>query len=206
MTTRFPIRLAAPALTALAIILVPAHAEARGRTNRSVDSVHQPVVSHSLYTFDVQAGMGGLSPAEAIRLEDWFRSIDLGYGDQIAIAGDASYVDPAAREGIADVTARHGLLIGEDSSAAAGQAPAGSVRLIVRRATARVPGCPDWSERYVERNVQLRLRRQQQLGRHGGRSRRPRTRPGQRKRPAHCHVEPGHFHLSRQEAYGRGRS
>ncbi|BBD96842.1 pilus assembly protein CpaD [Sphingobium amiense] len=146
MTARFPIRLAAPALTALAIILVPAHADARGRTNRTLDSVHQPVVSHSLYTFDVQAGMGGLSPAEATRLEDWYRSIGLGYGDQVAIAGDSAYVDAAARDGIADVTARHGLLIGEDSSAAAGQAPAGSVRLIVRRASASVPGCPDWSE------------------------------------------------------------
>ena len=41
--------------------------------------------------------------------------------------------------------ARHGLLVGEDSSAVAGIAPQGSVRLIVRRATASVPGCPDWS-------------------------------------------------------------
>ena len=93
MTARFPIRLAAPALTALAIILVPAHADARGRTNRTLDSVHQPVVSHSLYTFDVQAGMGGLSPAEATRLEDWYRSIGLGYGDQVAIAGDPACLD-----------------------------------------------------------------------------------------------------------------
>ena len=39
---------------------------------------------------------------------------------------------------------RFELLVQQDDSAIAGAAPYGSVRLIVRRATASVPGCPDW--------------------------------------------------------------
>ena len=91
---------------------------------------------------------------EARRLNDWFVSIRLGYGDQIAIAGDAAYASPAVRDGISDVAALHGLLVGEDSSAFAGNAPAGSVRLIVRRSMANVPGCPDWRDK-GETNIHL---------------------------------------------------
>lgn len=120
---------------------------AQAKSNRGVESVHQPVVSHSAFTYDVQAGPdGGLAGADARRLDDWLASIGLGYGDQVTIVTDA-YYSPSLREGIADVVARHGMLVGEDSSAAAGVAPAGSVRLVVRRATAYVPGCPDWSNK-----------------------------------------------------------
>lgn len=134
-------------LGALAVLALPL-AACQSSVNRGVESVHQPVVSHTAYTYDVQAGPdGGLSASEARRLDDWFASIGLGYGDQVAMATDAASYGPSLREGIADVVARHGMLVGEDSSAAAGTAPQGSVRLIVRRATARVPGCPDWSDK-----------------------------------------------------------
>lgn len=130
-------------LGALAVLALPFAAQAK--PNRSVDSVHQPVVSHTAFTYDVQAGPdGSLSASEARRLDDWFASIGLGYGDQVAIVTDG-YSTPSLRDGIADVVARHGMLVGEDSSAIAGTAPDGSVRLVVRRATASVPGCPDWS-------------------------------------------------------------
>lgn len=132
-------------LGALAVLALPLAACTSDSSNRGVESVHQPVVSHAAYTFDVMAGSGDtLPPAEAARLNDWFVSIGLGYGDQVAIVNDG-YYGPALREGIANVVARHGLLVGEDSSAIAGAAPQGSVRLIARRATASVPGCPDWS-------------------------------------------------------------
>ncbi|MEC3910679.1 CpaD family pilus assembly protein [Sphingobium sp. CR2-8] len=149
MTSPLPPRLPLKALAAIAIMALPMTTHARPpRANRSVDSVHQPVVSHSAYTFDVQAGSGGgLTPTEAIRLNDWFVSIGLGYGDSIAIVTEGGYYSPALRDDIGDVVARHGLLIAEDSSAEAGQAAAGNVRLIVRRATASVPGCPDWHQK-----------------------------------------------------------
>jgi pilus assembly protein CpaD len=132
-------------LVALAALTLPLGACASD-DNRSVESIHQPVVSYTSYTFDIQAGAdGGLSSYEANRMNDWFASIGLSYGDQVAIVTDAGYYSPTMRDGIADVVARHGLLVSEDSSAAAGAAPEGAVRLIVRRATASVPGCPDWS-------------------------------------------------------------
>lgn len=133
-------------LGALALLALPLTA-CKTSVNRGVESVHQPVVSHNAFTYDVQAGPdGGLTASEARRLDDWFASIDLGYGDQVAIVTDA-YYSPSLRDGIADVVARHGMLVGEDSSAAAGAAPNGSVRLVVRRASAHVPGCPDWSNK-----------------------------------------------------------
>jgi pilus assembly protein CpaD len=135
-------------LAAIAILATPLTAYAAPRANRTMDSVHQPVVGHSAYTFDVQAGSnGGLTPTEAIRLNDWFVSIGLGYGDNVAIVTDGGYFSPALRDDVDAVVAHHGLLVTTDSSAEAGQAPAGSVRLIVRRATASVPGCPDWHEK-----------------------------------------------------------
>jgi pilus assembly protein CpaD len=116
--------------------------------NRSVESIRQPVVSYANYIFDVgESGNGGLADSERERLEGWLQSIDIGYGDNVAIStGSASY-SRAMRDGIALVVARHGLLIQTDQTATAGRAPAGSVRIIVRRATASVPGCPDWSDK-----------------------------------------------------------
>lgn len=147
MTSPLQTRLSIRTLGALAVLALPLAGCMTDSPNRSVESVHQPVVSYANYTFDVQAGPGDtLTPVEAGRLADWFASIRLGYGDQVAIVSDA-YYGPALREGIADVVARHGLLVGEDSSAVAGAAPQGSVRLIVRRASASVPGCPDWSDK-----------------------------------------------------------
>nr|WP_087573368.1 CpaD family pilus assembly protein [Sphingomonas sp. CDS-1] len=148
---RFGVRLGALALMALPL----AACQTDQAANRGVESVRQPVVSHNAFTYDVQAGPdGGLTVSEARRLDDWFVSIGLGYGDQVAVATDAAYYSPALREGIADVVARHGMLVGEDSSAVAGTAPQGAVRLIVRRATASVPGCPNWSDK-PETDIQL---------------------------------------------------
>lgn len=138
-------RLNRTALAALGALALPLAGCTTDSPNRSVESIHQPIVSHAAYTFDVQAGAGDtLSPVEAGRLDDWFSSIGLGYGDQVAIVADG-YFGPSLRDGIADVVARRGLMLGLDDSAVAGSAPQGAVRLIVRRSTASVPGCPDWS-------------------------------------------------------------
>jgi pilus assembly protein CpaD len=142
-------------LALIGALVLPVAAHAKDRHNRSLESVHQPVVSYAAYAFDVQAGPnGGLSDGEAQRMNDWLVSIGLGYGDQVAIVTDTGYFSPTLRDGIANVVARHGLLVGEDSSAAAGAAPEGAVRLVVRRATASVPGCPDWTTK-AETNINL---------------------------------------------------
>lgn len=114
--------------------------------NRSVESVHQPVVNYATFLYDVRTdGTSRLSPEERTRLAGWLNSLDIGYGDSVAIASGSTYVGRALHDDIADVIGRRGMLIGEDSSAAAGTPPYGSIRLIVRRTSASVPGCPDWS-------------------------------------------------------------
>lgn len=115
--------------------------------NKGMQSVHQPVVAQQNYIYDVQGADGSLSPAERGRLTGWLDSLDVGYGDHVAIAMDENYVTPAMRDGIAEVLSKRGMLIEEDSSAQAGRAPYGSVRLILRRATASVPGCPNWNRK-----------------------------------------------------------
>lgn len=145
MTSHIPNRLSWKTIGAVALMALPLAGCVTDTPNRSVESVHQPVVSYAAYTFDVQTGSdGGLPAREAGRLNDWFASINLGYGDQVAIVTEGAYYSPVVREDVANLVARHGLLVAEDSSASAGAAPAGSIRLIVRRASASVPGCPDW--------------------------------------------------------------
>ncbi|MDX3899572.1 MAG: CpaD family pilus assembly lipoprotein [Sphingobium sp.] len=152
--TRF-VSLSIVPLALIGALALPSAAQARDRDNRSVESVHQPVVSYAAYTFDVMPGVdGALSEAEAQRTNDWLVSIGVGYGDQVSIVTDAGTYSPALRDGVADVVARHGLLVGEDSSAAAGLPADGSARLIVRRAIASVPGCPDWRSK-AETNMNL---------------------------------------------------
>lgn len=142
-------------LALIGALALPVAAHARDRNNRSVESIHQPVISYAAFAFDIQAGVdGGLSDAEAKRMNEWLVSIRVGYGDQVAIVTDAGSYSTALREGIANVVARHGLLVSEDSSAAAGAPPEGAVRLVVRRASASVPGCPDWSTK-AETNMNL---------------------------------------------------
>ena len=132
----------------LGTLAVPMTACIGAGTNTGMQSVHQPVVSHTNFIFDVAGDeSNGMSPAEKERLNGWLDSIEVGYGDRVAIANDGGHVSPATRQSIADVLGHRGMLIDEDSSAEAGKAPYGAVRLIVRRASASVPGCPDWKDK-----------------------------------------------------------
>lgn len=128
-------------LALAALPLAACNAESTG--NRTVESVHQPVVSYTSFVMDLRADSGaGVSNAEKERLNGWLDSLSVGYGDSVMIADGAS---SAARADIADVLGKRGMLIKDDSAVTAGTPPYGSVRLVVRRATASVPGCPDWS-------------------------------------------------------------
>lgn len=110
--------------------------------NRSVESVHQPVVERSHYTLDVSTDYGGLSAVEQKRLNDWFEAMDLRYGDRISV--DDPQGSPATYSAVQEVAARHGVLLSRDAPVTAGYVSAGSARIVVSRSTARVPGCPDW--------------------------------------------------------------
>ncbi|QIG79145.1 CpaD family pilus assembly protein [Stakelama tenebrarum] len=135
-------RLALPALLAPALLL----SACGGTYNGGVDSIHQPVVTRSDYAFDLATAGPGLATGEAERLAGWMASLRVGYGDVIAIDDGDMY--PGARRDIAEQAARYGLLISDQAPVTTGAIAPGTVRVVVTRMTASVPGCPDHSREY----------------------------------------------------------
>jgi pilus assembly protein CpaD len=118
-----------------------------GETNRSLDSVHQPVVTVNNYVLDADATSGILSPAETRRVSDWLDAMQVGYGDQVAIDDTAAGNSRGARDTVAMLLARKGMLLAANAPITGGTIASGSIRVVVTRADARVPGCPDWGTR-----------------------------------------------------------
>lgn len=115
-----------------------------GTTNRGLETVHQPVVAHHDFAMDLQTRGDRLAPGEAGRLSGWFASVHLGYGDRVAVDDGGNY-GRGARDEIAGVVARHGLLLADATPVSANAVAPGTVRVVISRMTASVPGCPDWS-------------------------------------------------------------
>ncbi|WP_419825845.1 CpaD family pilus assembly lipoprotein [Sphingomonas sp.] len=142
MNHRF--RIVAAATLALALAGV-AQAQDRADYNRSVNSVHQPIVSRTDYSFDVTLAGDALAVGEDRRLGTWFDMLDLGYGDTVTVAR-AGVGARGTPDGIGGVLSRYGMLVSADAAPPSVGAPApGSARIVVSRAVARVEGCPDWS-------------------------------------------------------------
>lgn len=114
-----------------------------GTQNRSLESVHQPVVSRTDYVYDLAAPSGQIAENDDRALTGWFDSLQLRYGDRISV--DTQGYGPGARDAVAVVVARYGLLVDEIAPVTQGDIPGGAVRVIVSRMTATVPNCPDWS-------------------------------------------------------------
>lgn len=112
--------------------------------NTTLNSIKQPVVERSNFTLDLATGADGLSIPEQGRLENWFQSLDLKYGDRIAIDNAAG--NDAARADVAAIVARHGLLLADGAPVTSGFVEPGAIRVVVTRSTASVPGCPDWQD------------------------------------------------------------
>lgn len=116
-----------------------------GPVNRGVESVNQPVVHRTDYVIDVGAGgMDGLRPGESARLGQWFDTLRLGYGDRVAIDDPAHAGGGAARDTVAALVARYGLLLAESPPVTAGAIPPEGLRVVVSRSQADVPDCPNW--------------------------------------------------------------
>jgi pilus assembly protein CpaD len=109
---------------------------------RGVESVNVPVLARSTFSTDVAASGGVIAPADVARLEGWFRSLDLGYGDSIYV--DGGYAD-TARAQVAELAGRYGMLVLPAAPVTAGAVPSGTVRVVVSRTRAEVPSCPNWS-------------------------------------------------------------
>jgi pilus assembly protein CpaD len=106
--------------------------------------VNVPVVSSADYVFDAAAPSGSLAPGESDRLTGWFQGLGLGYGDTIYV--DGGYA-PAARAEVASVAGRYGMMVTPGAPVTAGSVQPGSVRVVVARRRASVPGCPKWTYR-----------------------------------------------------------
>ena len=135
-----------PAIAAVIALSLGLGLSACGDTpnNRTLYSVKQPVVERSNFALDLAGGAGGLSVPEQQRLAEWFETMNLGYGDRIAIDGPVG--NEAVREDVAALAARHGLLLSEGAPITEGYVDPGNVRVVVTRSRAYVPGCPDWSD------------------------------------------------------------
>lgn len=140
-----PIRNRNAAAAALAVSLGLALAACnQAPVNQSLSSIKQPIVERNNYTLDLSAGAGGLPVAEQQRLVDWFETLDLRYGDRVAL--DSAIANEAVREDVAAIAGRHGLLLAEGAPLTSGQPQPGTVRVVVTRSLAHVPGCPDWQD------------------------------------------------------------
>ncbi len=131
--------------TVLALATSLAGCTGSAYTNRSLDSVHQPVVRNTIYQFDVAASSGELPPSEQGRLQGWLDAMGVRYGDRIAIEDPSVYGATAAQASIRSIIERRGLLVGSDVPVTTGAVPPGYLRVVVSRASAHVPGCPDWA-------------------------------------------------------------
>ena len=141
MRTFNPRTLAAPMVASLALAL-----GACGPTNmdnRSLYSVKQPVVERSNYMLDVSTTAQGLPVSEQQRLDGWFSSMDLRFGDRISIDDGSNSLE--VRDDVAKIAERYGLLVSEGAPVTAGRTGPGQARVVITRSMASVPGCPDWS-------------------------------------------------------------
>jgi pilus assembly protein CpaD len=111
--------------------------------SRGVSAINVPVLTRSEYVFDAAAPDGSLSPAERARLDAWFQSLHLGYGDSVFV--DGPYAG-SARGDVARSAGRYGILLSNGAPMTAGEVQPGTVRVVVTRTRAEVPNCPNWSE------------------------------------------------------------
>ena len=109
---------------------------------QGVNPVNVPVVTTADYVFDAAAPGGALAPGEAERLNGWFQGLGLGYGDTVYV--DGAYA-PSAQQQVASIAGQYGLMVQPGAPVTTGAVQPGSVRVVVSRRRAEVPGCPNWS-------------------------------------------------------------
>lgn len=129
------------AILALASAVAGCTTAQADQPSRGVTAVNQPVVSRTDFAMDVAAPDGSLPSSEEARLDGWFRGLGLGYGDNIYVDGDYA---GAARQDVARIAGRYGMMVSAGSPVTAGNIQPGTVRVVVSRTRASVPGCPNW--------------------------------------------------------------
>lgn len=112
-------------------------------TNTTLYSMKQPVVERTNFTFDVQTSPDGLAISEQQRLNGWFETMDLRYGDRISVEDPT--LNPAVANAVNDLASRYGLIVKGTAPVTPGALTPGRARVVLTRSVAHVPGCPDWS-------------------------------------------------------------
>lgn len=143
----------AAALLLLGGALTATPALGRRKIEQGVESAHQPRVERTDFIFDVKASSdGALGTGERVRLTAWLDALGLRYGDHVTLGGSAEagsgrYSLAGVRLAVGEVVARYGLLTEGEAPITAGEAPLGSLRVVVSRSVATVPGCPAWRDK-----------------------------------------------------------
>jgi pilus assembly protein CpaD len=113
-------------------------------SNRTLESIHQPVVQRNSYVFDVSTlPGGGLAVSEQRRLLGWLEALDVRYGDRVSL--DDPTDSDLTRSAVENVAGRFGILLADMAPVTGGEVAAGTARIVLARSEASVPGCPDWS-------------------------------------------------------------
>ncbi|HET8750855.1 MAG TPA: CpaD family pilus assembly lipoprotein [Sphingomicrobium sp.] len=110
--------------------------------DQGVAALNVPVVTSADYVFDAAAPGGVLAPGEVERLNGWFQGLGLGYGDSIYV--DGAYAD-GARGQVAALAGQYGMRVSAGAPVTTGMVQPGTLRVVVSRRRADVPGCPNWS-------------------------------------------------------------
>ncbi|MEZ5680300.1 MAG: CpaD family pilus assembly protein [Erythrobacter sp.] len=114
-------------------------------SNRSLYSTKQAVVERTNYTFDVATSGDSVPLSEQRRLDGWFETMDLRYGDRISV--DDPTNSPGVRAAVASLAGRYGMMVADTAPPTEGYINPGQARIVISRTSASVPGCPDWSAR-----------------------------------------------------------
>lgn len=129
---------------ALPLILAPAALLAGcGTYNGGLESLYQPVVQRTDYVLDLETSGGSLASGESERLAGWLGSMRPGHGDRIAVDDGAG--GETGRREVASAASRYGLMLADRAPVTAGQIAPGTVRVVMTRMSASVPGCPDYT-------------------------------------------------------------
>lgn len=131
---------------ALGVTLAGCSSGPLSETNTSLYSVNQPVVERSNFTLDVDTNRSGLSISEQQRLNGWFETMDLRYGDRVTIEDPTS--NPAVTEAVNQLAGRYGLIVDGVAPTTTGVLGTGQARVVITRSTASVPDCPNWEGQF----------------------------------------------------------
>jgi pilus assembly protein CpaD len=112
-------------------------------TNTSMYSVHQPVVERTNYTIDLASDGDGIAVADQQRLNEWFETLDLRYGDRISIDSGDGFGNEDATRDVRAAAAERGVMVAERAPVTPGVIAPGNIRVVVTRSQASVPSCPD---------------------------------------------------------------